>query len=572
MQHCILINHRNDFMLAQQLLGQLPDAEVLFFDPQLLEHARSMGLSQARLQRWPGNDLNWRVYRGVREEAAALQTRVDAVLATVVPEAPGCQWHHYGLFYLLFTLRGYAAIGEQLAAQRQRDQAVPGATPGPRLHVLGPQQAFRYGQHSFVPALALMQAFGRQGLPGQFYTYDLPAPPEEQVPDLRTAADAQPDLLVHLPTCFYDHAYFEGEVRASGRRALNLPSPFYDVKLPALPAVPIEPLQALAERVPAAARERHETALAALRLILQEALAPLMPSPALLSMQLQALLDAYRRQLLFFEALEAAFGDRPAQELLLSNHDAGLHGPLMSHAQRHRMRVLLVPHAKFFNAPAPELPNALCLTHPLQGTAVAGLSGRPVASASLAFPERLSLPETLPGPLRIVGVLLAGVSYNSMCAADMDVYLDGLKRLHDWCAAQGIECRLRCKPTDGFASQIAAHLGIPVQDILRQFDGSLADFGAACDLCLGYDVPTSGAIELLRQGTPMLHAQLRALLPEELSLLNGRIVPLGMLDETLAQLQHWQQDPSALWRFRRQQHAAYLHLQAEARPLRDFLG
>ncbi len=562
MQHSVLVNHRTDFMLAQQLLSQLPEAEVLLFDPQLLEHARNLGLHHARLQRWPGNDLNWRVYRGVREEAAALQARVDAALATLVPEAPGCQWHHYGLFYLLFTLRGYAAIGEQLAAQR----------PTTRLHVIAPQQAFRYGQHSFVPALALMQTFGRAGLPGQFYSYDLPAPPEEQVPDLRTAADARPELLVHLPTCFYDHAYFEGEVLASGQRALNLPSPFYDVKLPAIPGLPLEPLLSLGQRLPAAQLDRIDGVLATLRQILQEALAPLMPSPALLSLQLQALLEAYRRQLMFFESLEQAFAGRTAHQLLISNHDAGLHGPLLSHAQRHRMKVLLVPHAKFFNAPAPELPNALCLSHALQGTAVAGLSGRPVASATLAFPERLTLPETLPQPLRTLGVLLAGVSYNSMCAADMDAYLEGLRRLHDWCAGQGIDCRLRCKPTDGFASQIAEHLGIGVQDILRQFDGSLADFGAACDLCLGYDVPTSGAIELLRQGTPMVHAQLRPLLPEELSLLNGRIVPLRMLDETLAQLQQWQQDPSALWRFRRQQHAAYLQLQAEARPLRDFLG
>ncbi len=562
MQHSILINHRTDFMLAQQLLGQLPEAEVLLFDPQLLEHARSLGLPQARLQRWPGNDLNWRVYRAVREEAAALQQRIDTALAVHVPEAPGCQWHHYGLFYLLFTLRGYAAIGEQLAVQR----------PATRLHVLGPQQAFRYGQHSFVPALALMQSFGRAGLPGQVYTYELPAQPEEQVPDLRQAAAHEPELLVHLPTCFYDHAYFEGEVLASGQRALNLPSPFYDVKLPALPATPMESLLALGQRIPASSLDCVDAVLASLRQILQEALAPLMPSAGFLSLQLQALLEAYRRQLYFFEALEQAFAARPAHQLLISNHDAGLHGPLLSHAQRHRMKVLLVPHAKFFNAPAPELPNGLCLAHPLQGTAVAGLSGKPVASASLAFPERLTLPETLPQPLKTVGVLLAGVSYNSMCAADMDAYLDGLKRLQDWCSARGIDCRLRCKPTDGFASQIAEHLGIEVQQILRQFDGSLADFGAACDLCLGYDVPTSGAIELLRQGTPMLHAQLRPLLPEELSLLNGRIVPLRMLDETLAQLQQWQQDPSALWRFRRQQHAAYLNLQAEARPLRDFLA
>ncbi|HLO93090.1 MAG TPA: hypothetical protein VK195_02130, partial [Burkholderiaceae bacterium] len=388
---------------------------------------------------------------------------------------------------------------------------------------------------------------------------------------LRQPGPEAPDLLVHLPTCLYDHAYFESEVLAAGRRALNLPSQYYDVKLPGLPATPMTSPAALLEGLPEGSAARIDEVLGLLQGILQGALAPLIPSPGLLAQQLQVLLQAYRTQLIFFATLEQAFAGNPASQLLISNHDAGLHGPLLSHAKRHRARVLLVPHAKFFNGPAPELPHALCLSHPLQGTAIAGLGGRPVASAPLAFPERLSLPETLPRPLRTLGVILAGVSYNSMCAADMDAYLDGLKRLHDWCVRHGIDCRLRCKPTDGFASQIAERLGMDVQDILRQFDGSLADFGAACDVCLGYDVPTSGAIELLRQGTPLLHAQLRALLPDELALLSGRVVPLAMLDETLVQLQTWQQDPSALWRFRRQQHAAYLNLQAEARPLRDFL-
>ncbi len=561
MSEIIVVNHRIDFTVAQQLQAQHEGAELLFFDPQLLEHARWTGVKGARLHRWQGNGLCWQVYRPLRGEVARLQEQIDRALATCVPEATGCQWHYVGLFYLLYTLRGYRAIGDAFAAQASVS----------RVHLLGPQQAFRYGQHSFAPALSLRQALVQAGQETQFYTYDLSGPGEDRVPDLRQAASQAPELLVHLPTCLYDHAYFESEILAAGRPALNLPSQFYDVKLPGLPATPMTGLAALLEGLPADSAAQFDRVLGLLQVILQNALAPLIPSPGLLAQQVQTLLQAYRTQLVFFAALEEAFGRKPASQLLISNHDAGLHGPLLSHAKRHRARVLLVPHAKFFNSPAPDLPNALCLSHPLQGTEIAGLGGRPVASAPLAFPERLSLPETLPQPLRTLGVLLAGVSYNSMCTADMDVYLDGLKRLYDWCVEQGIDCRLRCKPTDGFASQIAEHLGIDVQDILRQFEGSLADFGAACDLCLGYDVPTSGAIELLRQGTPMVHAQLRPLLHEELSLQSGRIVPLHMLDETLAQLQQWQQDPSALWRFRRQQHAAYLQLQAEARPLRDFL-
>ncbi|HLO96442.1 MAG TPA: hypothetical protein VK195_19195, partial [Burkholderiaceae bacterium] len=175
MSEIIVVNHRIDFPAAQQLQVRHEGAELLFFDPQLMEHARWTGLKGVRLHRWQGNDLCWKVFRPLREEAAQLQQQIDRALATFVPEAAGCQWHYLGLFYLLYTLRGYRAIGDAFAAQAAQASVS-------RVHLLGPQQAFRYGQHSFAPALSLMQALLQAGKPAQFYAYELPGPDEDRVP------------------------------------------------------------------------------------------------------------------------------------------------------------------------------------------------------------------------------------------------------------------------------------------------------------------------------------------------------------------------------------------------------
>lgn len=560
--HTVILTHSQDFPLVHQLRGELGEIELLCLDPQLLEHARAQGLAP-RLHICRDNRLNREIYPAVRQEARGLQGVIDSALATLVPEARGGLWLQQELFYFLLTLAGYSYMGQDLAAGLDSDAVV---------HLIGPQAAFCYGQHSFTPALGLMQALGRKGRRWKAYTYDLPMLRLDRVPRLDELAVADFDRLCHLPTCFYDHASFEQELRAAGGRVLNIPSQVYDVKLPSLDTAPLESIEDLQARLDPAWVAACDQALAGLRERLRGLFQAQIAVAWFIDLQLELIELGLRRQLLFFAALEQAFGAQPARQLLISNHDAGLHGALLGHARRHRLQVLMVPHAKFFNAPVAELDGPLlCLSHALQGSGIVDGAGRSVPAAALGYAEPISLSGELPRPLRRLGVLLAGTSYNGLCAADMGLYLDGLRKLADWCRGRGVEFLLRCKPSDGFASLLAEHLGLPIEAILEQRAMGLAAWGAGCDLCLGYDVPTSGAIELLRQGTPMLHLKLRPLLPEEQALLHPQVVPHLDLDEGLQLLQQWQAEPSLLWRHGRQQHAAYMARQALARPLRDFL-
>ena len=100
----------------------------------------------------------------------------------------------------------------------------------------------------------------------------------------------------------------------------------------------------------------------------------------------------------------------------------------------------------------------------------------------------------------------------------------------------------------------------------------MLDHARGCDLVLGYDIPTSGAFDLLEVGIPVLQTLCRRLEPEESRMANATVVPQLPVAQVMDRLQAFVDDPLALWRFRREQTAQYLRAGADAQPLRAWLA
>ena len=562
MSDLIVITHRLDIPAGRQLAAQWPQARRVVVCPHLADRCEAEGLP-VELLRLPGLEVPWDAYRQARADAQRLQGRLDEVLAVFDPMAPGCDWLQHDLFYTLYTLRGFASIWSRAV------QLHPQAT----WHVPLPDLAFRYGCHSYLPALSLLERLGAAGRPLKAYGHALPPWDADRLPDLAALPHEQTvDLISHLPTCFYDHAHFEEALVASGQRVLNLRSQHYDVPVERLPSAPMAPLAQVRAALAPAVLDRIETVLVAAAEVLRAGLAPFIASPRYLAPQVQTLVDLLRRQMVFSASLATHFDHRPARTLVLSNHDTGLHGPLLSHARRHRSKVLLVPHSKIFNAPVPSSGLDIhCLTHPVQGVPVQNAQGRGVPMAALAFPEPMQWSARPPRRLKTLGVLLAGVSYSALCGADLDRYVRGLRQILDWCQTQGIVCRIRCKPSEPVIGLLTQGLGLPIERLLADMGGSLTDFANACDVCVSFDIPTSASVELLRLGVPTLHALVRPLLPEEAALMHTAIVPRALVADVLGQLEPLASDALLLWTFQREQFQAYARAWRDARPLAAFL-
>lgn len=563
----ILALHRIDLnsaaQLAQQLGpqpgGALPVVTVL--DPVLLTHARVNGVPQAQLLPTPDLDIAHGVTLQVLAATRTVCAAADAVLAEFIPAARGAAWCGHWLQYLHFTAIGYRQLAQRLLP----------AFAGSKLHVLLPDLPHRFGYHSFVPGMVLADVVRQAGVAVQLYSTPVPAWDAALLPDPATCAGPV-QLLCHLPTCFYDAALFSAEIQAAGRATLVLPSQLFNAPVDGLPAAAMVAPQVLAGRLDGRQLQQLEQVLDRLGSVLSQQLQPLIPAPGPLAAQVRALLGQYRLNALLYLALQQRFAAAPPATLLLSNHDVGLHGALLSFARAHGVRTVMVPHAKVYPDPLTSYGHdILCLGHPLQGGDVLDLDSHRMPWAPLSFAETRQAPGGAPRRLSTLGIVLNAVSLNCMCLVDVQVYLDGLARLRAWCAAQGVDCRIRCRPNGSVMSLLGDVLQISDAELVRDQEGSIADFGRGCDLVLGYDVPTSGMLELLAAGVPVLQALCRRLGPQEWRSLDAEVVPQRMLDALLPRLAQFRGDALALWQFGQQQAAQCAARATAALPLRAYL-
>lgn len=595
--------HRSDLQHACQLADRLaaPGADgapptapiVTVTDPALLTYAHGIGLAQVRLLPVPEVDIARAVHAQALAATRALCERIDGVLAETWPAARGAAWCGHWLYHLHFIALGFRRLAPALAPR----------LAGVTCHVLMPQLPHRFGYHAFVAGLQFSEGLRQAGVAVQCYGTELPAWDAPLLPDplgacewpdpatatsgeaaaAAQAADglqrtvleghAVPELLCHLPTCFYDDARYAAEIRASGLSAAVLPAQHFDVPLPGLPRWPLVTPEALARKLPPE-RARSLAALAdRLHGLLCDALAPLIEPQRLRETQAGALTAALQHQALLLMALEQRFAQARPRLLLLSNHDALCHGALLTWARGHGITVRMLPHAKVFPDPVPSYGHTLqCLTHALQGGEVVDFDGARLDSAPLDFGDDWRFAAEPARPLATLGVVLNSVATNAVCQVDVTRYLDGLLQVKRWAESHGVRLRVRCRPNASMLSLLVQALQLDMESLIEGQQGSMLDFAAGCDLVLGYDIPTSGALELLQHGIPVLQALVRPLGAHEWRMVDPQVVPQLPLEQAMARLQGFRDDGLALWRYRREQLAALVGRSARARPLRAWLG
>lgn len=571
MTHRILALHRVDLAPAAQLAAQMardlvgqPPPVVTTIDPVLHTYALATGQPDVELLPLAGSDTVAADAQGQALAAARLlSAQADEVMAEFIPEAQGAAWCTFWIRCFYATAYGNRGYGKLLAKALGDDT----------VHLLLPDLPYRYGYHSFVPGLSVFGGLTAAGRGAKLYSSPMPPWDATLLPDPASAPDVRaPDLLCHIPTCFADSALFTAELQAAGRRVLVLPSQYFDVPTGELPRCEMVPPERLAERLPRAQQAALEAVLDRLGAMLAQQLAPVVNGAALLHKQVQAFVDGFRSNALLFLALEDRFGSRLPRTLLITNHDVGLHGAQISFAQRHGLQTIMVPHSKIFNGVVQTYrQEVLCLTHAMQGGEVIDLEGRVMPTGTLDFAKPVTTGEPLPKPLAVLGIVLNSLSANALCLVDVAAYLQGLRQLLAWCDAQQVQCRIRCRPNGSVMQMLIDSLGLRADDLLPHQEGSMLDHARGCDLVLSYDIPTSGAFDLLEAGIPVLQTLCRRLEPEEARMANATVVPQLPVAEVIGRLQAYAADPLGLWQFRREQTAQYLRAHADALPLRAWL-
>lgn len=563
MSEVVTVLHRFDIGPAAGLAEQL-GARIFAIDPVMHGRITGANLPAPLVHTRAQSHVALGAWQAAERDTVALCKELGSVLASVTtPAAAQSGWCAHRLFHMFWTLHGYRQLWPDAVKAVKADH----------WRVVMPQLPHAYGTNSFMPALLLIEELIRQGVQHTLYSYECPGLDSFQLPDLRQLPDATPDILCHLPTCGHDAAYIAQELRESGLSFALLSPQMYDADFGGLPATGLVDVAEVRAMLGAEAMARVEALSQPLRDILRRHLAPHVKRSHFIDMQVQSLWEALEVQLVFYLWLEQRLGTRPPRQLLISNHDATVHGALMSFAQAHGAAIKLLPHSRVYNvAIRTDGLAPLCLHHGLQDGPTLDMAHRQLPSGRLAYPGAWTPPDiTGHRELRTVGLVLNGISANGMCLVDFERYVDGVREIIGWARHRGLVLKLRVRTAETPVLLVAERLQLDVNELMQHVEGSLLDFARGCDLVLGYDVPTSGLQDLVRQGIAVLQGEFRPLARFEWGIVDARVIPRYNLPETLERLAVLQANPALFHEFRQEQFALALKSQQGAQPLRHWL-
>jgi hypothetical protein len=558
----IVVLEADGLRAAAAMQRERGDCTVWLFDPTLMDRAAEAGIVDPQLHAWTGSTSYAEIVRWSHDEAFAIERRLDRAFAEIHPGASFVGWQHLHLYYLLMQLRWYSEMWTACAPLMD----------GHTVHVYVSDNPAQYYWPSFVPALLLLQQLIARGTPVKAYTFARREDLSQRVPDLRGRSSGPTELLTHLPTCFHDATWIRQELAATGLRSVNLQARHWNVDFEAQRQIGLIDSADLALELDDTQRARADAFVSHVQQLLQEVVLPRwLSSPPYRERQARHMAEAVRAQLFLYESLGRHFGNQPPARLLISEHDTGFHGPLLSYAARERAPVVVIPHSRTvtdFEFP----PHAMtALTHPLQATAPLDPEGRRIHHAAMSYPESFSAGSHRTEPIRRVGLMLNGLTIACVLCTPWDDYVAGIRRIADWCRERGLALQVRSRPGQTMTAMLGDAAGLSPAEVHTAMAGTLETFAQQVDVCLMYDAPTNGAIEFLKRGIPLLNPVVDTLARNEALTCNADVVPREDVASTLARLDAFLSDGAEWHLFASRQFARYVALFDGCLPLRHFL-
>ncbi|NEX59655.1 hypothetical protein [Noviherbaspirillum galbum] len=563
MENVFIIVSDHDVPAALSAAATLERYKTFVFDPSLLDRLVEKGLSDVQYIEWPEARDYAELVRGARARASQIEGELTRAAQDFLPGGSLAGWQFLNLYYLGMAAGWYQTLWSSVA--RHFEGTLP--------HVFVCDNPSHYYWPSFVPTLSLLEVLKSRGIAFKAFQYGERPAENDLVPALfgSNAGPERCQVVAHLPTCFYDYRYFGSEIRGSGLRAMNLVAKQWGPPVELDQQVDLFRWSDAPSRLPDGLEPRAQAFAERMQAVLEQELRTCIRTDSYRHRQARHLASLMKSQFIMHGMLQAYFAGALPERLVLSDHDAGFHGPLVSFAEQHKLPVLLVPHSKITVDLEFRYRNITSLVHPMQGEPIVDAGGRSVPQHLLTYPENFTATSAFPAPLKSVGLLLNALSLNGVCAGRYRPYIDGIREIVQWARKQGISLSVRCRPGHSIIRMLEAECGLSAADLKRCLAQSMAEFANSHDLCLMYDTPTTGAIDYLRNAIPILNPVPEDLARIESCISNPRLIPRGSVGTTLELLETFASDPQCLFEFRRRQFGDYMALFAQAQPMRKFL-
>lgn len=563
MKNVIVIINAGDIPPAVEIAKELPSYIVYLFDPVLFDKIAASGLQNIELISWANCSFYHELDAEANAAAFALEAELNTAVRDIVPDISIAAWQHLNLYYLFMMIKWYSKLWDELGNRLE----------GTKTHIFICDNPATYYFNSFIPSLLLLWHMKSHNIEFSGYTYGVTADASSLVPDLsgRNEGGHIEQILTHLPTCFYDVNYFNQEISAAGNQIINIEARHFNIPVPAQKTLSLVNADDAFTSLPEPLRDTIEAFSQRVVETLGHCLTPYLVVGSYRERQVRHLSTLYRSQLLTYYQLNQYFEHSKPSKILLSDHDAGFHGPIISFAQKHFLPVLLLPHAKTIANIEFNYNNVIALTHPIQGRDIFDAGGRNVFNQQIAYPESFSSSNLISGSIKTISLLLNAISLNGIYYSRYAAYLNGIKKIVAWCKENDINLKIRCKPSYTIINILINEIGVDVAMLHQSANESMEQHVKNCDLCLMYDAPTSASLYFLNNSIAILNPIVEPLSLAEMTMVNTSVVPQESIDACMHRLNGFVSDPLSFFFFRSTQFRNYIHLFQHARPLRIYL-
>lgn len=562
MENSIIIINAADIPPALQIARNLSSYTVYTFDPILVDPISASGLRNIVYTPFDNCPLYHELDASAHSAAFDLERTLDLEVRDIVSEVSIEGWQHLNLYYIFITLKWYTALWENFGNQ----------LAGTKVHLFICDTPGSYYFNSFIPSILLLWNLKSNDIEFSGFTYGSKDDDGHLIPELPEGNQNEEleQLLIHLPTCWYDINYFFQEMISTGKTLINIEAKNFNIPLPAIKTLALTELESTLANLPEEIRTKINNFSRKLAEKLDRILQPHLVIPNYRQRQTQQISNTYCAQLVTYYQLSRYFKNSKPSRIVLSDHDAGFHGPIISFAQKHSLPVILLPHSKCVNDIEFKYRNITVLSHPIHGQEIFDANHKSVLNFKIAYPETFRS-SSIVGEIRTISLLLNSLSLNGFYFTRYQPYMQGIRQIVSWCNQNGIVLKIRCKPSYSIINLLERDIGVSAAELTRNANETMDQHAESCDLCLMYDMPTTGALHFLKCSIPILNPIVEYLAPSEMTLGNARLVPQESVENTLLRLKWFTSDPTTLFYFRAEQFRNYMALFQIARPLRAYL-
>jgi len=563
MKEIVLILDAATINLAADVCTNLPECQVYIFDPVLVDKLPIGQFGNVELiTAFSGPE-----YRLMHRNALAAASELEDQFERARVEA-GCEisvlgWRTLSYYYFFMLSQWYSALREWLGTR----------LAGRRLHIFTGDHPAEFYFDSFLPPALLISYLSVRGVECVSHNYTNSQAVIYPVFDLRDLAteDMTGAVLIHLPTCMYDNRYFFDELRAVGRRLINFRSQHWDVAMDADWQRGLTDPESLLETFDVPTQAAVSAFTATMRSTAARVMLPFFDISNFRAQQSEHFAMKYRSQLISYFGLQRSFDRTPLSRLVISNHDTGLHGPLIAFAAQRGLPVMMLPHSKVGMDIEFRYANLSICTHPIQGQPIRDPDERVLDHHSIRYPEVFRGSSTPGGSLRVVSLLLNDMSLSGMLFAPTEAYLAGIGQMVEWAKRNDVALKVRVRPGGSIIRLLGKLFGMDPVALRGQVDDSMEDYIKGCDICLMYQMPTSAYLHFLRNSVPILNPVVSSHVGAPFALLHPDLIRPESVPTTLSRLDRFIADPSSMHEFSLSQFSSYVNLFQRAKPLRTLL-